>query len=167
MKTLHSNNIRVLGIAPSAYGCGFAVIEGENTLVDWGVKSVKGGDKNARCLSNVGNLIAHYRPNVIAIEDTRTKGSRRSARIRALIEEIVILAKDEKIKVKRCSRKQVNLDFLSDEQGTKHALADYLVARFPKELRLPPKRRLWTSDDCRMDIFDAVALAEHFLRSRE
>jgi hypothetical protein len=169
MKNLHSKNIRVLGIAPSAYGCGFAVMEGENKLVDWGVKSVRGGNKNARCLSNVGNLIALYRPNVLVMEDTRAKGARRSVRIRALIDEIVIMAKDEKIKVKRCSRKQVNLDFLSDEQGTKHALADYLAARFPKELalHLPPKPRLWTSDDCRMDIFDAVALAEHLLRSRE
>jgi len=143
-------------------------MEGENALVDWGVKTVKGGDKNARSLSHVGNLIAHYQPNVIAIEDTRTKSSRRSARIRALIEEIVILAKDENIKVKRWSRKQVNLGFLSDEQGTKHALAEYLAARFPKELtlRLPPKRRAWESDDSRMDIFNAVALAEHFLRGR-
>jgi Holliday junction resolvasome RuvABC endonuclease subunit len=168
MENLRSKSIRVLGIAPSSYGCGFAVMEGENALVDWGVKTVKGGDKNARSLSHVGNLIAHYQPNVIAIEDTRTKSSRRSARIRALIEEIVILAKDENIKVKRWSRKQVNLGFLSDEQGTKHALAEYLAARFPKELtlRLPPKRRAWESDDSRMDIFNAVALAEHFLRGR-
>jgi hypothetical protein len=169
MKNLRSKYGRVLGIAPSSYGCGFAVMEGENKLVDWGVKTVKGGAKNARCLSNVVNLVAHYRPTVIAIEDTRPKGSRRSARIRALIEKIVIMAKDEKIKVERYSRKQVNLGCLADEHGTKHALAEYLAGRFPDELRsrLPPKRRLWASDDCRMDIFDAVALAEHFLRSRE
>ena len=169
MKNRPSKYIRVLGIAPSSYGCGFAVMEGENTLVDWGVKRVEGGNKNVRCLSNVGNLIAHYRPSVIAIEDTRPKECRRSSRIRALIEKIAIMAKDERVKVKRCSRKQMNLEFLSDEQGKKHALAEYLAARFPEELRsrLPPKRRLWTSDDCRMDIFDAVALAEYFLRSRD
>jgi Holliday junction resolvasome RuvABC endonuclease subunit len=169
MQDPRSKNVRVLGIAPSSYGCGFAVMEGENTLVDWGVKTVNGGGKNARCLSNVGNLVAHYQPTVIIIEDALAKGSRRSSRIRALIEKIVIMAKDENIKVKRYSRKQMNLAFLSDEQGTKHALAEYLAARFPEELssRLPPKRRLWTSDDCRMDIFDAVALAEHFLRSRK
>jgi hypothetical protein len=168
MNTRHSKNIRVLGLAPSCFGCGFAVMEGENTLVDWGVKTVEGGDKNARCLSNIGNLIALYRPNAIAIEDTWTKGSRRSERIRALLDEIVIMAKDGKIKVKQCSRKQMNLDFLADEQGTKHALAEYLAARFPEELipRLPPKPKLWTSDDCRMDIFDAVALAEHFVRNK-
>jgi len=51
--------------------------------------------------------------------------------------------------------------FFADGQGTKHALAEILAARFPEELgcRLPPKRRPWMSEDYRMDIFDAVALA--------
>ena len=168
MKNRHATNIRVLGLAPSSYGCGFAVMEGKSALVAWGVKTAKGGDKNARSLSHVGNLITHYKPHVITIEDTRTKSSRRSPRIRALIEEIVIMARDENIKVKRYSRKQVNLGLLSDERGTRHVLAEYLANHFPEELAscLPPKRRAWDNDDCRMDIFAAVALAAHFLRGR-
>jgi hypothetical protein len=37
-------------------------------------------------------------------------------------------------------------------------------ARPPEELasRMPPKRKLWKSEDGRMDIFDAVALAVAF-----
>jgi len=40
-------------------------------------------------------------------------------------------------------------------------VAQTLAAQFPVELgkRLPPKRRPWMSEDPRMDIFDAVALA--------
>jgi hypothetical protein len=40
-------------------------------------------------------------------------------------------------------------------------LAEILATRFPEELapRLPPKRKPWISEDYRMDIFDAVALA--------
>src|ERR1017187_5485852 len=120
MKNRHATNIRALGLAPSSYGCGFACVEGKGALVAWGVKTAKGGDKNARSLSHVGNLIAHYKPHVIAIEDTRPKTSRRSRRIRALIAEIVIMAGDENIRVRRYSRKQVNMGFLSDERGTKH-----------------------------------------------
>lgn len=163
-----SKHIRVLGIAPSSYGCGFALIEGESILVDWGVKKVK-GDKNARCLSHVGNLIAHYEPNVIAVEDTRSKGSRRGSRVQALIQEIARMAENEKIKVKRFSRKQLSIGFLSNEHGTKHDMALHLATRFPDELgpQLPPKRRTWENEDYRMDIFAAVALAEHFLRGRE
>jgi hypothetical protein len=48
-----------------------------------------------------------------------------------------------------------------DGRGTKHALAEIIAKRFPEELgsRLPPKRKPWMSEDSRMNIFDAVALA--------
>jgi hypothetical protein len=169
MKKLKTEEIRVLGLAPSSYGCGFAVMEGKNVLVAWGVKTLKGGDKNARSLSNVANLIAQYEPNVIALENTKSPASRRSPRIQALIGEIAALAKEGGVIVKQFSRKQLSIAFLSDERGTKHALAAFLANRFPEELgpSLPAKRRLWESDDCRMDIFDAVALAGHLLQSWE
>jgi Holliday junction resolvasome RuvABC endonuclease subunit len=166
MKHPRAKHMLVLGIAPSSRGFGFAVIEGENTLVNWGVKSVKSGDKNARSLSNAGNLMAQYQPDVIAI--TGLQGSRRGPRVQALANEIVTLAQEEKIKVRRFSRKQVNLGLLGDGQVTKQILAEHLGARFPEELsfRLPRKRRAWTNEDYQMDIFEAVALALA-VRSRE
>lgn len=159
MKNFPPNGIRVLGIAPSSRGVGFAVMVAENTLVDWGVKPVKSGDKNARSLSNAFNLIDHYKPDVIAIEDPLA--SRRGLRVRALIQEIIGLAEGQTIKVARYSRKQLILGF-SKDQMTKHALAEYLASHFPEELsfRLPKKRRPWTSEDYQMDIFDAVAIAQ-------
>jgi len=41
-----------------------------------------------------------------------------------------------------------------DELGTKLAIAEILAKKYPEELgsRLPPKRRLWMSEDYRMDI---------------
>jgi RNase H-fold protein (predicted Holliday junction resolvase) len=167
--TRHSSkHIRVLGITASSRGIGFAVMDGKNVLVDWGVKTVE-GDKNARSLSNVANLIDHYEPDAIVLENTRSEGSRRRPRVQALTQEIVALAESENIEVKQFSRKQLNLGFITDRPGTKQALAEYIAARFPDELgfRLPKKRRPWMNEDSRMDIFDAVALAEHFLRSRE
>jgi Holliday junction resolvasome RuvABC endonuclease subunit len=168
MKNHHPQHIRVLGITPSSYGFGFAVMDGKDSLVNWGVKKVKGKGKNARCLSHVGDLIARYQPDVIAVEDTRSRGSQRSPRVQALIKKIATMAKGEHVKVKRFSRKQMKREFLSNERGTKHDLALHFAARFPEKLgpHLPPKRRAWDNEDHRMDIFDAVALAEHFLQSR-
>ncbi len=168
MNRPYSKHIRVLGLAPSSRGFGFALMEDKNNLVDWGVKTVK-GDKNARSISKVADLISHYEPIVIALEDAWTHGPRRSSRIQALIQEIVALAESEHIKVKQFSRKQVRLGFLTNGKGGKHALAENLAGRFPEELgfRLPRKRRPWMSEDYRMDIFDAVALAQHFLGSRK
>ena len=45
MKNIRSKHFRILAIAPSSRGFGFAVLEGQEKLVDWGVKSIK-GDKN-------------------------------------------------------------------------------------------------------------------------
>jgi len=159
MKNTESKQKYVLGIAPSARGLGFAVMAEENILVDWGVKQVKGGKKNERSLSDTANLIDHYKPDVIAIEET--EGSRRGERIQELLQEIVAMAEGENIKVKRFSRRQMHVEILQNKHGTRHALAEHLAVLFPEELsfRLPQRRRMWTSEPYQMDIFQAVALA--------
>jgi len=158
---------RILGIAPSTRGFGFALIEGLNTLVDWGVKSIK-GDKNAGTVAKVDEMIAHYAPDVIALEDTAVKPWRRSRRIRAVSKQISHVAKRRNVTLASFSRDYVKQTFFADGQGTKHALAEIIAKRFPDELgfRLPPKRRPWMSEDARMDIFDAVALALTFRKRK-
>lgn len=153
---INPNTSRILAIAPSTRGFGFAVLEGESTLVDWGVKAVT-GDKNKHCLAKLKELLAHYQPHVLVLED---HSSRRSARIRALHSRMVNTATQHPVKVRLLSRERVYQAFDVGEKGTKHALAELLAARFPQELglRLPLKRRPWTSEDYRMGIFDAVAL---------
>jgi hypothetical protein len=153
-------NDRILAIAPSSRGFGFAVLEGGATLVDWGVKSIR-GNKNAGTLKKVEGMIALYKPAVLVLEDASAKGSRRSRRIRKLTKGIIAMAESRKIKVALLSREQVMRTFFEDGEGTKHAIARILAIRFPEELghRLPPKRKPWTSEDYRMGIFDALALA--------
>jgi len=159
MNRIPKKQLRVLAIAPSTRGFGFAVLEGQESLVDWGVKVVK-GDKNAQSLAKVEELIAHYQPGMMVLEDTSAKHSRRSARIRALSQKIIAVAPTRKVSVALFSQARVKRVFFGDAQGTKHALAEIVAQRFPEELssRLPPKRRPWKSEDYRMDIFDAVAL---------
>jgi Holliday junction resolvasome RuvABC endonuclease subunit len=151
---------RILAIAPSSRGFGYAVLEGHKQLVDWGVKSVE-GDKNSGSIKKVEEMIAHYNPQVMVLEDTATKGSRRSPRIKALTKRLVAVAESRTMKVRLFSQKQVRRAFFGDDPRTKHALAEIIAERFPEDLgfRLPPKRRDWMSEDSRMDIFDAVALA--------
>jgi len=160
MKKLPPKYPRILTIAPSTRGFGFALVEGLDMLVDWGVKSVK-GDKNAQSLMKVEELIVRYKPEVLVLQDTSIKQSRRSERIQILSKQIISLAATRKVSVALFSREQVIRAFFADGQGTKQALAEIIATKFPEELgsRLPPKRRPWMSEDSRMDIFDAVALA--------
>jgi Holliday junction resolvasome RuvABC endonuclease subunit len=160
MNKIQPKYFRILAIAPSTRGFGFAVLEGQDTLVDWGIKTVKKRDKNKQSLAKMEKLIAHYQPGALVLEDASAKVSRRSPRIRKLSRQIIKMAADRKVSVKLFSRDQVMKAFIADGTGTKHALAEIIAKRFPEELgsRLPPKRKPWMSEDSRMDIFDAVAL---------
>jgi len=130
-------------------------------LVDWGVKTVKSGDKNVRSLKKVKELIAHYQPGVLVLENASAKNSLRSPRIRKLCRQISKLAARHKVSVKLFSRDQVMKTFIADGQGTKYTVAEIVAKRFSDELsqKLPPERKLGDSEDSRMSIFDAVALA--------
>ena len=159
MRKIRSKQHRILAIAPTARGFGFAVLEDEETLVDWGIKATT-GDKNAKSLENVDALIDHYHPEVLVMENHNAKGSRRALRIRKLSEEIIALAAKRRVKVTLFTQKQIKKVFFPKKPGTKYQVATLLTKRFSEELgnRLPPKRKPWMSEDSRMDIFDAVAL---------
>ena len=167
MNLINAEHTRILAIAPSTRGFGFAVLEGPETLVDWGVKSVN-GDKNTRSLAKAEDMIVHYQPGVLVLEDNSAKLSRRSTRIRDLHQNLIAMAASRSVKVSSFSRDQVRRVFFGKDQGTKHALAEILAKRFPEELgdRLPRRRRLWMSEDYRMDIFDAVSLGLTFACSK-
>jgi Holliday junction resolvasome RuvABC endonuclease subunit len=160
MNTTNSNYARILAITPSTRGFGFAVIEGRDTLVDWGGK-VATGSKNRKSLAKVEGLIVQYQPRVLVLEDTSAKGSRRAPRIRDLSTNIIALAARHRVTVKLFSRKTINKVFFADGKGTKHAIAKIVGERFSEEIggRVPAKRRPWESEVRRMDFFDAVALA--------
>ena len=133
MKQIPSKNTRILAVAPSTKGVGFAVLEGQKTLLDWGVKSVK-GSKNAQSLARVKELIAQWQPGALVLQDTSAKDSRRATRIRKLTQQIIALARTRKVKVASFSRGQVMKGFFADGEGTKHELAEILAERFPQEL---------------------------------
>src|SRR6266481_1293411 len=115
MSRVYTKDIRVLAVDPSTRGFGFAVLEGPNRLIDWGVKETK-TNKNARTLKLIEDLIDRYQPSAIVVEDYAAKGSRRCRRIQVLINDISKLASKRKIKVRNFSRVKVKQAF--SESGT-------------------------------------------------
>jgi Holliday junction resolvasome RuvABC endonuclease subunit len=157
MNPLPAEAKRVLAIDPTSKGFGFAVLEDPTVLIDWGLKRAS-GDRNVKSLEKAAELIERYRPEVLVVERTAAKGSRRCPRVRKLIEDLIALALDRRLRTRRISRRRVQRCFSEIGSATKRQIAVALVERFPElEPHLPPVRKPWMSEDGRMGIFDAVA----------
>ena len=150
---------RVLAIDPTSKGFGYAVLEGPDELIDWGVKEDR-QNRNTRCLKQIAGLIERWRPDVFVVEEVRGKSSRRSLRVRELITETLNLAAVKGIRRFTITRPMIRITFATDGVLTKHHIATDIARRFPElARRLPPLRKPWISEPARMSIFDAVSYA--------
>lgn len=162
-----SKSLRILAIAPSSRGFGYAVIEGEEVLVDWGNMQAK-GDKNANSLVKIERLLDLFSPDVLVLPDPAAKHTHRAPRVKALIEALRNRTQERSLRVALVTSEQVKKILLGHPDRTKHDVAAFLTKRFQPELGdlLPPKREVWMSEDRRVDIFEAVGLALAFLSMR-
>jgi hypothetical protein len=157
---------RILAIDPTASGLGFVVLEGADDLIDWGIRLAK-GEKNIGCVRIIETLILRYNPNIIVVENCQTKGCFRGQRVKDLIEDISALAKARRIECQRVTWLTIQNAFSRQRAFKKYQIAAELAGQFPELTRhLPRPRRPWTSEDMRMSIFDALALATATMKKR-
>jgi len=165
MKSNASTDL-VLSVYATTRGFAFVLFEGSDSPVDWGVKEISGPKKNVRCLESITKLIQSYRPNVVVLENCATPESRRSSRIRHLYRSIEGWATSRGAQTRICSRAQVRDVFSTWGASTKEQIANVIAQRFPEfGPHQPPVRRPWMSEDARMGLFDAAALALTFYHS--
>lgn len=155
----------VLALYPTSRGFGFVFFEGPERLIDWGVKEVRWKDKNFLSLHGMKVLIERYGPDVVVIEDTTTKDSRRHERIRILYRLLALHAKTKRIPLRRFTQAAMHEHF---GVHTKYAMAEAVAREIPVLApRLPRKRKAWMSEDARQSLFDAAALALVYFASRK
>lgn len=154
---------RVLSVFPTTKGFGYAVFEGPGEVVDWGVQLIPIKALHEHN-SRVSALVEWYTPDVIVVENYAGQGSRRSARLRQQIQGIARMGKSRGIRIESYSRALIRQCFARFNARGKDAIARVIAREFPEmEPRLPPARRPWMSEDYRMGMFDAAALAlTHF-----
>jgi len=159
---------RLLAIDPISRGFGFAILDGPGELIDWGLKGTSRWlePRERWCLRQIAALIETYGPDCLVIEDDEDPGSRRGERSRRLIKRASELAAEQGIPVRRLSSRRLRRAF-APGQCTKYRIALMIAGRFPElAWRLPPIRKPWMSEDARMAIFDAAALALAFYARR-
>ena len=138
------------------------MFEGADQLVDWGLRDIR-EDKEQRTIEKLGDLLRLYRPSVLVLEDTDDPMSRRGPRIAQTLERICEFAAEKKVRVRALAPSKVRACFVPSGARTKHQIAGVICGGFPELAPYrPPRRRLWMSEDDRMAIFDAAALAATF-----
>jgi hypothetical protein len=154
------NPTRIFALDPTTKGFGYAVFELPFRLVRSGFAHI-GGDKHAGAVARFAQLVEAVRPDAVVLEDAEAPGSRRRPRVRRLVAALVKLARERDLPVSTVARSAVLKCFAPlDGRATKQSIAERLAKDFP-ELReqLPRPRKPWESEDKRMSVFDALALA--------
>jgi Holliday junction resolvasome RuvABC endonuclease subunit len=152
----YHKRVRVLAVDPTSKGFGFAVIEADLLLVDYGVARVWSA-RLRELIDRTYSFVEKYRPVMIILprissakarERTRAKVAAVAAHLRLHHHTVVMLPRD------------VVLKTFEPSGTTKHEIAIAIAKAYPElTSRLPRKRRPWMSEDESMNIFDAVALA--------
>ena len=155
----------VLAIYFQTSGFGFVLLAHRFSPVDWGAPEVRGHDRAKRCLKQIDSLLKLHTPDVLVLQDTTRRGTRRAPRIQALNRQTLLLAKHRHVSVRTFSRAQVRTYFEEFGATTKQRIAETIAQRIPAlALYVPPPRKPWKSEDARMGVFEAAALIWTYLR---
>jgi hypothetical protein len=153
---------RVLAIAPAPRGFGYAVLEGPDFLVDWGLKGTSRlrGRNHAWCVRQAERLVEVYLPEVVTLDDYKASHFRRGRDVREFLARTNERAVLFGARVRLVPRRLLGQMVENETSATKYRIALAVARRFPElAWRLPPVRKPWMSEDARMAMFGAVALA--------
>lgn len=151
MHTLDTQRVLVLDIHPGRVG--IAVLEGPERLLDWEVKSFRGGRNAVRVpiTTKVSQLLSEWQPHAVVLKEPL------SGRVALKTKAIQELGKSLGIGVAFVERQAIDDAFSS--HNNKYERARLIVASFPVlAARVPPKRKAWQSEHYQLIIFDAIAL---------
>lgn len=148
----------VLAIDPAPRGFGYALFEGPQNPLDWGITEVR-ILKNITSLKKIKELVTFYQPDVLVLEDCAGDKSRRCKRVQKLIAKTEEFSISQKIQVVKYSRNRIQEVFSMFHAKTKYQISRKICEWLPEfSPRIPPKRKVWMSEDPRMSIFDAASL---------
>jgi hypothetical protein len=155
---MHTLDQRVLVLDIHPGRVGYASFEGQQNLLDWGVKCFRGG-VNAVCVpfaAKISQLLSEWQPDTVVLKRCG------SGQVLARTKAVQAQAKASGAAVGFVSIEDMHETFSSTRN--KHERARILAASFPALAdRLPAKRKTWQSEHYQMSIFDAVALGvAHF-----
>jgi hypothetical protein len=163
------NSLRKHALTMSLYlnsrGFAFVLFEGTLSPYDWGVFDARGPEKDRHVVHKVRCLLRQYVPDVLVMQDMSPEGTPRAIRLTLLNSELAAIAHELGMPLFTYSRDEIYAGFNSMGFANKQMLAKLIARHIPAfERHVPPPRKPWMSEDARMGLFDAAALALLFFQ---
>lgn len=157
----------VLALMPTIRGIAYTYFEGPLSPVDWGIKEFRTGDRNVETFIAVRKLIEAVQPDVLVLIRDPLLENKKTMRRRRLTHLFATYASTQGIEVKRYTRDEIRRAFAPLGAQTRveiaHVIAGHVHAFSDK---LPKERKIWKTEDVRMALFDAAALAFTYFNER-
>lgn len=148
----------LLAIDPTTRGFGYAAIRGDGVLLASAAPDTRKRG-NAEVVRRVSLLFSRFKPALFVIEDVRSAGSRRSARVRDLLSDLEREAISRGMTVRKLSPASVRRRLVGSRHASKVEIGAEVVKYFSRlEGRKPRKRRAGHPEPRVVGMFDAVAL---------
>ena len=144
---------RTLAVDPTYRGLAFVVLDdARHELLDWGIKLGAGSVEHS-----MSNLITYFEPSLVVSE--KPVCSRLGRRGLGELTTVARITEEKGIPRATVCRNQIRQHFHSTGES-KYAIACAIADQFPVlSSRLPKQRKIWESEDIRMNIFDALSFA--------
>jgi RNase H-fold protein (predicted Holliday junction resolvase) len=156
MKITGNKRVMAFDVRPRSFG--FAVFEGPDRILDWGVRSFRTGMNRVQVPAEkkVATLIEEFAPSVVVLGSKALDRLGTKAQTRDIL-DVLHRRAGHRITVRLISAARTRKSFPNARNKYERALA--IAAAYPDlSWKLPPKRKPWQTEDYRMSIFDAAAL---------
>jgi hypothetical protein len=155
---------RVIALEIRASKFGFAVLERQGRLLDWGVRSF--GEQSERLESTasdrINTLLEFYNPVAVVVKDRQA--AVQAGRLRPVFTAIEFAARRGSATFHVLNGVQMRNCLGLPAEITKHEIAKILAERFEElSFKLPNRRKVYESEAPAMLVFDALATGVAFL----
>jgi hypothetical protein len=156
----------VMAVFPNARGIAYVVFEGPEAPVDWGMSDPRGDSRKDKAVRYVATLLDRYTPEALVLRDRADIQAGRG-RLYKLLEALEELAEKKGVQNVQFSRRQLRQSFGFLGSPTRYAIVEAIARHIPLfEPYVPPVRKIWKTEDRRMGLFDAIALALTLYRTQ-
>ncbi len=156
------HNTRILALDLRLQRFGYAILEGDKSLLAWGIRTYRDPQPDGRAQlarKRIAPLLSTFQPALIVANHVSELHACRGQEHYRIVRVIEEEGRQQSASLMLLGRGEIRKAFGRLNQTTKEGIAAHVALAFPElKWKLPPIRKTWMSEHHNMPIFDATAL---------